>query len=74
MDFQIDIGVVNLYEPSNYLLGIMLDGETYAMDKDEITREIVKLLGYTRAIAKVVDVTEAAIKAAKAMGAIVLNG
>lgn len=47
--------------------------ENGAMDKDEITREMVKLLGYTRASAKVVDAAEAAIKAAKAMGAIVLN-
>lgn len=51
-DFQIDIGVVNPYDPSSYLLGIMLDGDTYAMTKDTKDREVSQIgvlggLGWT---------------------------
>ena len=39
-DFQIDIGILNPYDPSRYLLGIMLDGETYRMTENTKDREI----------------------------------
>lgn len=39
-DFHIDIGVLNPYDPSQYLLGILLDGETYRQTKNTRDREI----------------------------------
>lgn len=39
-DFHIDIGVLDPYDPSQYLLGIMLDGETYKQTKNTRDREI----------------------------------
>ncbi len=39
-DFHIDIGVLDPYDPSQYLLGILLDGETYRQTKNTRDREI----------------------------------
>ena len=39
-DFHIDIGVLNPYEPSKYLLGILLDGDTYKQTQNTHDREI----------------------------------
>ncbi len=41
-DFQIDIGVLNPYDPSRYLLGIMLDGDTYRITENTRDRELAQ--------------------------------
>ncbi len=42
-DFQIDIGILNPYDSTRYLLGIMLDGETYRMTENTKDREISQI-------------------------------
>ena len=42
-DFQIDLAVVNPYEPEKYLLGVLLDGETYRNTKNTRDREIAQI-------------------------------
>ncbi len=49
--YKIDIGVVNPDAPSEYLLGILTDGENYrsaqmARDREIIRREVLQLLGW----------------------------
>lgn len=41
-DFRIDIGVLNPYDTTRYLLGIMLDGDTYRMTENTKDREIAQ--------------------------------
>jgi len=42
-DFKIDIAVVNPYDENEYILGIMLDGNTYKRSKNTKDREISQL-------------------------------
>ncbi|MBO4548579.1 MAG: DUF3320 domain-containing protein, partial [Abditibacteriota bacterium] len=42
-DFHVDIAVVDPYEPSRYLLGIMLDGEGYRQTSNTRDREVSQL-------------------------------
>ncbi len=42
-DFHIDIAVENPYEPSQYLLGILLDGENYRQTQNTRDREIAQI-------------------------------
>ena len=51
-DFHIDIAVVDPYEPTKYLMGILLDGEGYRKTKNTRDREIAQIgvlnnLGWT---------------------------
>jgi len=50
--YKIDIGIVNKEKPSQYILGILCDGNTYnaaktAKDREIIQQEVLKLLGWT---------------------------
>lgn len=40
--FKIDIAVINPYEPEEYLLGIMLDGESYRQSSNTKDREVAQ--------------------------------
>lgn len=42
-DFRIDIAVINPYDKTEYLLGIMLDGDSYARTENVRDREISQL-------------------------------
>lgn len=42
-DFRVDIAVVNPYAPGEYLLGIMLDGESYRQSANARDREISQI-------------------------------
>lgn len=42
-DFRVDIAVIDPYDESNYMLGIMLDGEGYRMIKNTRDREVAQL-------------------------------
>lgn len=42
-DFRIDIAVIDPYDPSNYLLGIMLDGEGYKQTDNTRDREVAQI-------------------------------
>lgn len=49
--YRIDIGVVNPEKPSEYILGILTDGETYqaaktAKDREVIQTDVLKMLGW----------------------------
>lgn len=51
-DFHIDIAVVDPYEPTKYLMGILLDGEGYRKTKNTRDREVAQIgvlnnLGWT---------------------------
>lgn len=51
-DFHVDIAVVDPYEPERYMLGILLDGDSYRQTKNTRDREIsqvdvLKGLGWT---------------------------
>ncbi len=51
-DFRIDIAVVDPFEPSKYMMGILLDGETYRQSTNTRDREVaqisvLKSLGWT---------------------------
>lgn len=41
--FRLDIAVIDPYEPTEYLLGIMLDGENYRKTKNTRDREVAQL-------------------------------
>lgn len=50
--YRIDIGIVNKEKPSEYILGILCDGNNYnaaktAKDREIIQHEVLKLLGWT---------------------------
>lgn len=50
--YRIDIGIVNKAKPSEYILGILCDGNNYnaaktAKDREIIQHEVLKLLGWT---------------------------
>ena len=42
-DFHVDIAVVDPYEPTKYLMGIMLDGDGYKQTKNTRDREIAQI-------------------------------
>ncbi len=42
-DFKVDIGIINTYNQSEYLLGIMFDGDSYKKLKNTKDREISQL-------------------------------
>lgn len=42
-DFHVDIAVVNPYEPTKYLMGILLDGDGYRQTKNTRDREIAQI-------------------------------
>lgn len=42
-DFHIDIAVVDPYEPTKYLMGILLDGEGYKQTKNTRDREVAQI-------------------------------
>lgn len=42
-DFQIDIAVIDPFEPSKYLMGIMLDGEGYRRTENTRDREVAQI-------------------------------
>lgn len=42
-DFHVDIAVVDPYEPTKYLLGILLDGEGYRQTKNTRDREVAQI-------------------------------
>src|SRR5665647_24005 len=49
--YRIDIGVVNPENPSEYILGILTDGENYrsaktAKDREVVRMEVLRLLGW----------------------------
>ena len=51
-EFKIDIAVINPYNPEEYILGIMLDGDVYGETKNTRDREVAQLsvlsgLGWT---------------------------
>ena len=50
--YRIDIGIVNKEKPSEYILGILCDGNNYyaakaAKDREIIQHEVLRLLGWT---------------------------
>jgi hypothetical protein len=50
--YRIDMGIVHKEKPSQYMLGILCDGNTYngaktAKDREIIQQEVLKLLGWT---------------------------
>jgi len=50
--YKIDIGIVHRENPSQYILGILCDGNTYnaaktAKDREIIQQDVLKLLGWT---------------------------
>lgn len=49
--YKIDIGVVNSYKPTEYILGILTDGENYrsaktARDREIVRPDVLKMLGW----------------------------
>ena len=42
-DFHVDIAVVDPYEPTKYLMGIMLDGDGYRQTKNTRDREVAQI-------------------------------
>ena len=42
-DFHVDIAVIDPYDPANYLMGILLDGEGYRQTKNTRDREVAQI-------------------------------
>lgn len=42
-DFHVDIGVVNPHNPSSYLMGILLDGDSYHLTENTRDREVAQI-------------------------------
>lgn len=42
-DFKVDIAVMNPYDPDEYMLGIMLDGDVYKQSKNTKDREVAQI-------------------------------